>query len=122
MRGTLIVGLVAVVISYPSVALARANDDAMPVVARASDGPCRMTVTGNGKYFAVNVTGLLPDEELTVTSESEGEIGTNTSTAAANGSYYAIDIPLVQGKSSGMGTFTVEGSRCRVQASYPWRE
>jgi hypothetical protein len=106
-----------------SIAVAADTDGQdLPLVAKGSDGPCRMTVSGGGHYFSIQVTGLKPGEQLAVTSASEGEVMNMTATAERDGSYSAIDIPLVQGKTSGTGTFTVEGSRCKVHASYPWRE
>lgn len=102
-------------------AMAGAADEAA-VVARSKDGPCQMVVTGGGQAFSINVTGLVPGEPLTITSESEGEVLKGAATAAADGSYSVIDFPLVQGKSAGVGTFTVKGSRCTVKASYRWHE
>ena len=94
----------------------------MPVVARASDGPCRMTISGVGQYFAIEVTGLAPGEDLVFESLSEGEAIKSGTKASQSGTYASIVIPLVKGKTSGTATVIVTGSRCRIQASYPWRE
>lgn len=97
-------------------------DPDAPVVARASAGPCRMTVFGASPYFMVKVTGLQPNEPLEIISNSEGEVLRQASTAERGGEYLAVVIPFVKGKSFGSATYTVSGRRCRIEASFPWRE
>lgn len=117
--GPILFGIGALALpAYP--ADATAQDE--PVVAEARDGPCRMTVTGNGQTFAIEVQGLRPSESLRIESASEGEVIRGEEEASADGSYVSLVSPLVAGKSSGTASFTVTGSRCSVKASFPWRE
>ena len=93
-----------------------------PVVASARAGPCKMTVRGENTAFLVVVTGLEPGESLQIISNSEGEIRKWTSQAQDDGRFGTIILPLVVGKSFGSANLEVVGKRCRIEASYPWRE
>lgn len=81
-----------------------------------------MTVSGEGSSFLVVVTGLTPGEPLKVTSTSEGEVIHWDSNAQDDGRFGTVVIPLVHGKSFGTANIEVVGQRCRIEASYPWRE
>ena len=81
-----------------------------------------MTIRGGDSSFLIVVTGLEPGERLELTSNSEGEIGKWTSQAEDDGRYATIVIPLVTGKSFGTANLELIGKRCRIAASYPWRE
>jgi hypothetical protein len=96
--------------------------DDLPVVARAKAGPCQMTIYGDNSSFLATVTGLTPNEPLKLTSNSEGEIRRWDGTAQEDGRFGVILIPLVVGKSFGTARFELVGQRCRIEASYPWRE
>lgn len=93
-----------------------------PVVAEAADQRCAMEVRGRDSAFYVLVTGLVPNETIEVTSDSEGEILQHPAQADEDGFYFYIEIPLVTGKPKGIARITVVASRCRMQVSFPWRE
>ena len=105
-----------------SIAAKARESDEPPVVARAKAGPCQMTISGADSSFLAIVTGLAPNERLKIMSNSEGEVLNWESTADDDGDYRVIVIPLVIGKSFGTARFEVVGQRCRIEASYPWRE
>lgn len=92
------------------------------IVSEAKAGPCRMTVLGGTSSFLIVVTGLKPGETLNITSRSEGEVLRWESAAQDDGRYGTVVIPLVKGKSFGTASLEVAGQRCRIEASYPWRE
>jgi len=96
--------------------------DDPPVVARAKAGPCHLTISGQNSSFLAVVTGLTPNEPLKIVSNSEGEVLNWDARAQDDGRYGMILIPLVRGKSFGTARFEVIGQRCRIEASYPWRE
>ncbi|HZB69748.1 MAG TPA: hypothetical protein VE403_05235 [Sphingomicrobium sp.] len=81
-----------------------------------------MTIYGENTSFLATVTGLTPNEPLKLTSNSEGEIRRWDGTAQEDGRFGIILIPLVVGKSFGTARFELVGQRCRIEASYPWRE
>lgn len=99
-----------------------ASSQDLPVVTEAKAGPCRMTVYGENSSFLVVVTGLVPGEALKVTSTSEGEVLRFGGTAEDDGRYGTVVVPLVKGKSFSRATLEVIGQRCRIEASFPWRE
>jgi len=98
----------------------QSND--IPVVARSKAGPCQLTILGRDSSFMATVTGLTPNESLKLTSNSEGEIVRWDGKAEDDGRFGVILIPLVTGKSFGIARFELVGQRCRIEASYPWRE
>lgn len=93
-----------------------------PVVAKAADQSCAMEVRGRDSAFYVLVTGLVPNEAIEVTSDSEGEVLKHRAQADGGGFYFYIEIPLVTGKRNGIARINVVASRCRMQVSFPWRE
>jgi len=103
-------------------ASAQSQTPESPIVVTAKAGPCVMTVRGEDLAFLIVVTGLLPGETLQITSNSEGEIRKWTSQAQDDGRYGTIILPAVTGKSFGSANLEVVGKRCRIEASYPWRE
>ena len=101
---------------------APAQDFSGPIVARHYDGRCQMTVHGEETVFLVVVTGLERSEPLSVSSNSEGELRRWKSKSEADGRYAVIILPQVKGKTSGKDTVEVTSSKCRVRATFPWRE
>ena len=101
---------------------ALAAPDDLLLVAKTRAGPCTMTVEGGPSNFLITVTGLEPDETLALTSNSEGEVMKFEGKAQADGRYATIAVPLVEGKSFGQDTFEVVGRRCRISATFPWKE
>lgn len=105
---------------WAGAATAQAIDS--PVVSSAKAGPCTMTVHGEGTAFLIVVTGLEPRESLQIISNSEGEIRKWTGEAQDDGRFGTIILPQVIGKSFGSANVQVVGKRCRIEASYPWRD
>lgn len=99
-----------------------AQDLDFPRVAKARDKQCEIEVRGRDSSFLVSAFGLVPNEALEITSESAGEVVGYPASADSSGEYHFIEIPLVQGVSSGIARITVEASRCRLNVSFPWRE
>jgi hypothetical protein len=103
-------------------ATASSQTSESPVVASAKAGPCTMTVRGESVAFLIVVTGLEPGESLQIVSNSEGEIRKWMGQAQDDGRFGTIILPAVIGKSFGSANLQVVGKRCRIEASYPWRE
>ena len=114
--------LASIAIFAGSTEATAAKSDDSPVVARAKAGPCQMTISGGTSSFLAVVTGLAPNEPLKLTSNSEGEIIRWDGNAQEDGRFGVVLIPLVIGKSFGTARFELVGQRCRIEASYPWRE
>jgi hypothetical protein len=114
--------LASIALSAGTIEATAAQSDDLPVVARAKAGSCQMTISGRGSSFMATVIGLTPNEPLKLTSNSEGEIIRWDGQAQDDGRFGVILIPLVVGKSFGSARFELVGQRCRIEASYPWRE
>jgi hypothetical protein len=114
--------LAAIALLTGSIEARAGQSDDIPIVARAKAGPCQLTISGLDSSFLATVTGLSPNEPLKLTSNSEGEIMRWDGKAQEDGRFGVILIPLVTGKSFGTARFELVGQRCRIEASYPWRE
>lgn len=90
------------------------------VVARARDGACELVVSGELAIFEVVVTGLVPDEVMTFESVSNGERMISQEQAAPDGTYRVTLFAAVAGHETGTDTVTIEASRCRLSATFPW--
>lgn len=110
--------LLTAFLAHPSAA----QDLGSPRIAEARDKHCAMEVRGEGSAFLISVSGLVPNERLEITSESEGEILQYPAQANQRGEYDFIEVPLVVGKHSGVARITVASVRCRLKVSFPWRE
>jgi len=106
--------------SFPAPSISQDLDS--PLVTKARDQRCSIEVRGKDSVFTVHVTGLVPNETVKVTSNSEGESIQYEAQADEVGTYTYIEIPLVTGFHSGIVRITVVASRCRLKVSFPWRE
>ena len=91
-----------------------------PVVARVRDGGCQMVVSGQFAIFTVEVSGLVPNETLTLESVSNGERMVDNVQAAADGTYLATLFVQVSGYDTGTETVTIQASRCTMSARFAW--
>lgn len=91
-----------------------------PVVARVRDGACQMVVSGQFAIFTVEVSGLVPNETLTLESVSNGERMVDNAQAAADGTYLATLFVQVSGYDKGTETVTIQASRCTLSARFAW--
>lgn len=115
-----LLGFAALVVPFLA-APSLAQDLDSPRVAKARDKQCVIEVRGRGSAFLVSSFGLVPNEDLEITSESAGEVIQYPANADVSGEYHFIEIPLVKGRSSGIARITVAASRCRLGVSFPWR-
>lgn len=116
-----LLGFAAVMASFLAGPLLAQGLDS-PRVAKARDKRCVIEVRGRDSAFLVSSFGLVPKEDLEITSESAGEITQYLANADVSGEYHFIEIPLVKGRNSGIARITVLASRCRLSVSFPWRE
>jgi hypothetical protein len=89
----------------------------------AADKGCRLESiigTPKGEVTYVHGSGFEPNEELTLNAESYGEKNLGTSKAEADGSYFAVALPGVKGKTSGTTTWSVKGKNCNPVLTFNW--
>lgn len=95
----------------------------IPFPNAATDHACRLESvigTPKGEVTYIQGTGFEPNEELVTDSESYGEKNHVVQKAEADGSYFAVALPNVQGKTSGATTWSVKGKSCNPTLSFSW--
>lgn len=100
--------------------IAQTSEASSGIVAEASNGACHISVRGGPQAFHVEIDGLVPGEVFEAASTSDGETMNLQVTAKENGTYGALLIPLVYGKSSGWASYAVRSRNCRLSVKYPW--
>ncbi len=103
----------------------RAFAPIVPFPVEKTEGPCRLSLIETGPlYFGVAIilTGFQPDEELSITTESESEGGQSKDKAGVTGGYNVALLPSVKGKRSGKARFIVSGKSCKIGIEFPWGE
>ncbi len=107
------------------------NDDAhlkavvsvTPFPNASGDKGCRLESvigTPKGELTYIHGSGFEPNEELTLNAESYGEKNSGTSKAEPDGSYFAVALPNVKGKTSGTTTWSVKGKNCNPVLAFNW--
>ncbi len=86
-------------------------------------GACSISATMMGQNYSVVsvvVSGLQSNEEIQIAQRSGSEGAQTKATAAEDGTYRALVVPLVKGQSSGKLKFTVIAKACSVDVEVPW--
>jgi hypothetical protein len=101
----------------------RAFAEIVPVPMEAVSGDCHLTATETAPYYlsmSIRVTGLQPNEDLTVNTHSGSEGGEVKAKADDHGDYNAVVLPAVKGKRSGKAQFQVVSSGCKIGIEFLW--
>lgn len=86
-------------------------------------GPCHLSAIETGPYYSamfIEVSGLEPNEELTVDQQSENESGQTKTKADDHGNYNVSLFPFVKGKRSGKARFNLASKSCKIGIEFPW--
>jgi hypothetical protein len=108
-----------------------ANDDshvkgfiqAIPFPNSVNDKGCKLESilgTPKGEITYIQGIGFEPNEELTMDGESYGEKSHGIAKAEADGSYFAVAMPNVLGKTSGVTKWSVKGKNCNPVLNFSW--
>jgi len=103
----------------------RAFTQIVPFPLEETSGTCHLSLVETGPYYfgvLIRLTGLQPDEELSIEQRSENEGGQSKAKADAQGTYNAALLPFVKGKRSGKARFVVSGKSCKIGIEFPWGE
>jgi hypothetical protein len=95
----------------------------IPFPNSATDRGCRLESvigTPKGEVTYVQGSGFEPNEELTMDGESYGEKNHGVAKAEVDGSYFAVAMPNVLGKTSGSTTWSVRGKNCNPTLTFTW--
>jgi len=107
------------------------NDDAhlrgfiqvIPFPNSATDRGCKLESilgTPKGEVTYIQGSGFEPNEELTTDGESYGEKNHSVAKAEADGSYFAVAMPNVLGKTTGTTVWSVKGKNCNPTLTFSW--
>lgn len=95
----------------------------VPFPIEKTTGACSISATMMGQNYSVVlvvVNGLQSKEEFQIAQRSGSEGAQTKATAAEDGTYRAIVVPLVKGQSSGKLKFAAIAKACSVDIEVPW--
>lgn len=93
-----------------------------PLVAEGAGG-CRLSVelmSPDGKFFEITAEGFQANEELSFTSQSDGEVIRKEVRYPSSEPLRMGYLPGVVGKSSGEANITFAGAKCTVSSKVNW--
>jgi hypothetical protein len=95
----------------------------VPFPNAATDKGCRLESilgTPNGELTYIQGTGFEPNAELTIDSQSYDEKHHDAVKADADGSYFAVIMPYVNGKQSGKTVWDMKSKNCNPKLNFSW--
>jgi hypothetical protein len=95
----------------------------IPVPIEVTEGRCHLSVeivSPKGDSFAIRGDGFEPDEEVTTTSRSGGEVLEDKTRVSARGTFLTVIFPGVIGKQADLASFTASGKFCKPMVRYDW--
>lgn len=101
----------------------RAFAEIVPFPIETSNGACHLSVVMTKENYTgvfIRVSGLQPQEDLTIVTQSDGEGGQSKAKASDLGMYDSALFPAVKGMRSGRARFSVTGKSCKVAIEWPW--
>jgi hypothetical protein len=101
----------------------RAFAQVTPFPIETTDGVCHLfaEMTSQNYYsVSIHVTGLQPNADLLVDTQSDSERAQREGKASDRGTYDSAVLPAVQGKRSGKFRFSVATKACKVSIEMPW--
>jgi hypothetical protein len=103
----------------------RAFAQVIPFPIESSDGPCHLSAVMTGPNYIgvfIEITGLLPGEDLLIDTRSDHEGGQTKGKATVQGAYDSALFPFVKGERSGRVRFNVTAKSCKIGIELPWGE
>lgn len=95
--------------------------DRWPLLAFASDDDCQLAISSSGRALQIRASGLIPGETLRfVIINGDMKPIRQALRASDNGVLVRYYLPFRLNRDGGMVDVTVEGARCRLDASAPW--
>ena len=121
-RRIAILPLLALSLAASAAPAAGAIDSAWPEVARAQDGDCALSVTGNGRFYRIVASGLGADAPgRLVLANGDMKPLDWTIRAAGDGGFARYYLPFRQHRDGGEVLVSVESARCSVATTFAWR-
>ena len=121
-RRIAILPLLALSLAASAAPAAAPIDSAWPEVARAQDGNCALSVTGNGRFYRIVASGLgtgAPGRLFLANGDMKPLDWTIR--AAGDGGFARYYLPFRQHRDGGEVLVSVESARCSVATTFAWR-
>jgi len=102
---------------------AKAFVSVVPFPVTGSDAACSVgaiLLTKNGEAVLVEGNGFAPDAEIHLEANSQGEVRNSVVNADDKGNFYQIELPYVEGKSSGTVKVTAQAKTCSPSLTLNW--
>ena len=120
-RTTALLPILALALASPAAA-AKPIDADWPEVARAEDGDCELTVTGNGRFYRIEASGLGADAPGRLFLSNGDMKPLDWSIRAADdGGFARYYLPFRWHRDGGEVLVSVQSARCDLIATFPWQ-
>lgn len=113
--------IVALALTPAARAAAAPIDAGWPEVARAEDGDCALSVTGNGRYYRIEASGLGPGAPgRFFLSNGDMKPLDWSIRAAADGDFARYYLPFRWHRDGDQVLVSVQSARCDLIATFAW--
>ena len=114
--------ILALTLAASAVAAAGPIDSAWPEVARADDGDCTLSVTGNGRFYRIAASGLGADASgRFFLSNGDMKPLDWTIRATGDGGFARYYLPFRRNRYGDEVLVAIVSARCDLSASFAWR-
>ena len=97
-------------------------DSGWPEVARAEDGDCALSVTGNGQFYRIAASGLGADAPGRLfLANGDMKPLEWTIRATGNGGFARYYLPFRWNRAGGDVLVSVESARCTISTGFAWQ-
>ena len=121
-RPLAVVPLLALCFAAGTATAVEPTDSSWPEVARARDGGCALSITGNGRFYRIAASGLgagAPGRFFLANGDMKPLDWTIR--AADDGGFARYYLPFRWHRSGGDVTVSVESARCTLSARFAWQ-
>ena len=114
--------ILALTLAASAAAAAGPVDSAWPEVARAEDGDCALSVTGNGQFYRIAASGLGAGASGRLfLSNGDMKPLDWTIRASGNGGFARYYLPFRWNRDGGDVLVSVESARCTISTGFAWQ-
>ena len=114
--------LIALFFAVTAATAAEPIDSGWPEVARAQDGDCELSVTGDGRFYRIAASGLGADAAgRFFLSNGDMKPLDWSIRAAGDGGFTRYYLPFRWHRDGGEVLVAVESARCSVSTTFAWK-
>ena len=121
-RSLALLPILALTLAASAAEAAGPIDSAWPEVARAEDGDCTLSVTGNGRFYRIAAAGLGADASgRFLLSNGDMKPLDWTIRATGNGGFARYYIPFRWNREGGDVLVSLQSARCDLSTTFAWQ-